>query len=277
MGRVISCSARKENDVHIKPFLDVQIRHAEEHSNFSFGYDDIDSVFGQTEEHCPLYGGRPAETPEMFEKDIEWIYDKGIGLKLTLQNKFITDDKYKESKPFLKEYHRKGNAVITATDKLAEYIRNDFPDYKIEASCIQDITDNEHYEKVVAKNLYDTIVLPIHSNDDLKFIESIKRKDLLRLFMNIECSYNCPSKVCYGTTSKINREEKRKFMCSLIHLGMERSFYNDDINWSEFYFDLPMYEKMGISKFKLVAPHEEQQRTALMYKRNHQMLAKSAK
>ena len=229
MGRVISCSARKENDVHIKPFLDVQIRHAEEHSNFSFGYDDIDSVFGQTEEHCPLYGGRPAETPEMLELDIKWIYDKGIGMKLTLQNKFITDDKYKESKPFLKEYHRKGNAVITATDKLAEYIRNDFPDYKIEASCIQDITDNEHYEKKVATGLYDTIVLPIHCNDDLKFIESIKRKDLLRLFMNIECSYNCPSKVCYGTTSKINREEKRKFMCSLIHLGMERTFYNDDI------------------------------------------------
>ena len=275
MGRVISCSARKQWDVHIKAFLDSHIRHAEEHSNFSFGYDDIDSVFGQTEEHCPLYGGRPAETPEMLELDIKWIYDKGIGMKLTLQNKFITDDK--ESKPFLKEYHRKGNAVITATDKLAEYIRNDFPDYKIEASCIQDITDNEHYEKKVATGLYDTIVLPIHCNDDLKFIESIKRKDLLRLFMNIECSYNCPSKVCYGTTSKINREEKRKFMCSLIHLGMERSFYNDDINWSEFYFDLPMYEKMGISKFKLVPPKEDQQRTALMYKRNHQWLAKSAK
>ena len=275
--RKISCSARKQWDVHIKAFLDNHIRHAEEHSNFSFSYEDIDSVFGQTEEHCPLYGGRPAQMPEMFEKDIKWIYDKGIGLKLTLQNKFITDEKYKESKTFLKEYHRKGNAVITATDKLAEYIRNDFPDYKIEASCIQDITDNEHYEKVVAKNLYDTIVLPIHSNDDLKFIESIKRKDLLRLFMNIECSYNCPSKVCYGTTSKINREERKGMICSLIHLGMERTFYNDDITWSQFYFDLPKYEQMGISKFKLVAPHEEQQRTALMYKRNHKMLANSAK
>ena len=276
MGRIISCSARKQWDVHIKAFLDSHIRHAEEYSNFSFGYDDIDSVFGQTEEHCPLYGGRPAETPEMLELDIKWIYDKGIGMKLTLQNKFITDDKYKESKPFLKEYHRKGNAVITATDKLAEYIRNDFPDYKIEASCIQDITDNEQYEKKVATGLYDTIVLPIHCNDDMRFIKNIKRKDLLRLFMNIECSYNCPSKVCYGTTSKINREERKGMICSLIHLGIERTFYNDDITWSQFYFDLPMYEKMGVQKFKLVAPHEEQQRTALMYKRNYQMLAKTA-
>jgi len=76
---------------------------------------------------------------------------------------------------------------------------------------------------------------------------------------------------------KINLLLKKTFVCSLIHLGQERSFYNDDIKWDEFYFDLPMYEKMGIQKFKLVAPHEEQQRTALMYKRNHQMLANSAK
>ena len=208
MGRVISCSARKQWDVHIKAFLDSHIRHAEEHSNFSFGYDDIDSVFGQTEEHCPLYGGRPAETPEMFGKDIEWIYDKGIGLKLTLQNKFITDDKYKESKPFLKEYHRKGNAVITATDKLAEYIRNDFPDYKIEASCIQDIVSAEKLEQKISLGLYNTVVLPIHMNDDIKFLEGIKDKEKIRLFLNVECSYLCPKKVCYGTTSKINIDER---------------------------------------------------------------------
>ena len=274
----ISCSSRaKEPWRPIQDHLDLHIRTAWEHSNFRFSYDDIDSVYGQVEEYIPLYGGRPAEVPEIMKEDVSWIYDKGIGVKLTLQNKFITDKAYKDSKPALKEYNKKGNSIIVTLDKLAEYIKNDFPNYNIEASCIQDITDNEHYEKKVATGLYDTIVLPIHCNDDMKFIESIKRKDLLRLFMNIECSYNCPSKVCYGTTSKINREEKRKFICSLIHLGMERSFYNDDINWSEFYFDLPMYEKMGISKFKLVPPKEDQQRTALMYKRNHQWLAKSAK
>ena len=63
----------------------------------------------------------------------------------------------------------------------------------------------------------------------------------------------------------------------MIHLGQERSFYNDDINWSEFYFDLKKYEAMGIEKFKLVYPSEQQQRTELMYKKNHNKLAKSVK
>jgi hypothetical protein len=280
----ISCSSRaKEPWRPIQDHLDLHIRTAWEHSNFRFSYDDIDSVYGQVEEYIPLYGGRPAEVPEIMKEDVSWIYDKGIGVKLTLQNKFITDKAYKDSKSALKEYNKKGNSIIVTLDKLAEYIKNDFPNYNIEASCIQDITDNEHYEKKVATGLYDTIVLPIHCNDDMKFIESIKRKDLLRLFMNIECSYNCPSKVCYGPTSKLNTEQlgqeksNKKFMCSLIDFGQERTFYKDDINWREFYFDLPMYEKMGITKFKLVTPTEQQQRTALMYKKNRSWLIKKKK
>ena len=280
----ISCSSRNKKPwVPIQEHLDLHIKTAENYSNFKFSYDDVDSVYGQVVEYIPLYGGRPAEVPEIMKKDVSWIYDKGIGVKLTLQNKFITDKAYKESKPALKEYNKKGNSIIVATDKLAEYVKNDFPNYNIEASCIQDITDNEKLEQKVSLGLYDTIVLPIHCNDDIKFIKSIKRKDLIRLFMNIECSYNCPSKVCYGITSKLNTERvfeensKRKFTCSLIDFGMERTFYKDDITWWKFYFDLPMYEKMGITKFKLVTPNEQQQRTALMYKKNRSWLIKKKK
>ena len=272
----ISCSSRaKEPGVPIQVHLDLHIERAKRFAPFNFKYEDIDCVYGQVEEYIPLYGGRPAYWPEIMKHDLPFVYDNGIGVKLTLQNKTPTEEAYKKSKSALKEYNRKGNAVIVNSDKLAEWIKNDFSNYNIEASCIQDITDNEKFEKKAALGLYDTIVLPIHCNDDMKFIESIKRKDLLRLFMNIECSYNCPSKTCYGTTSKINLELKRKFVCSLIHLGQERSFYNDDIKWDEFYFDLKKYEAMGINKFKLVTPIEQQQRTALMYKRNHNQLARS--
>ena len=65
--------------------------------------------------------------------------------------------------------------------------------------------------------------------------------------------------------------------CSFYDLGLERTFYNDDINWSEFYFDLPMYEKMGISNFKLVSPWEYQQRTFIMYEKNKAAMPVSIK
>lgn len=175
---------------------------------------------------------------------------------------------YDESKPFLKYYNRKGNAIITATDELAVRIRQDFPDYQIEASAVQDVTNYTKLEKAIDSKLYDTIVLPIYMNDDTDFLKIIKDKKQIRLFLNVECSYTCPKKVCYGTTSKINAGKEIKMQCSFWDLKMPRTFYNDEIDWSTFYFDKSKFDAMGFNKYKLVPPWEDQQRTWLMYKSN---------
>ncbi len=268
----ISCSARKDWQYHIKDWLDFFRSHAKIHSNFQFQYKDIDYAFGQVEGNTSLFGGRIADGINLTRVDVYWLYDKGIGLKLPLTNKFISDKQYKESKPFLKQYHRKGNAIITATDKLAEYIKEDFSDYKIEASCIHDIVTAEKLKKKISLKLYDTIVLPIHMNDDIKFLKSIKDKKIIRLFLNAECSYLCPKKVCYGTTSKINIGEKDKMMCSFWDFGLERTFYKDHIDWNNFYFDKSKFDKIGFTKYKLLPSWENQQRTVTMYKKNRKLL-----
>ena len=264
----ISCSARKGWQYHIKDWLDFFCSHAKIHSNFQYGYEDIDYAFGQVEGTTTLWGGRIADSINLTKVDIYWLYDHAIGLKLPLTNKFITIDQYKESKPFLKQYHRKGNAILTATDTLAKYIKQDFPDYEIEASCIQDIVTTKNLKKKISLGLYDTIVLPIHMNDDIKFLKSIKDKKIIRLFLNVECSYSCPKKICYGTTSQVNIGAKEKMMCSFYNLGMDRTFYKDHINWNEFYFDKSKFDRIGITKYKLIPPYEAQQRTVIMYEKN---------
>ena len=266
----ISCSARKLWTEHISHWLDFYFSHAKIHSNFQFNYKDIDYVFGTVDSETSqqpkqLWGGRVNNSLNLSKIDVYWLYDNGIGIKLPLSTKFISDDTYLKSKPLLKQYHRKGNAIITATDELAKYIKEDFPDYQIEASCIQDIVNTEKLEQKVSLGLYDTIVLPIHMNDDIKFLEGIKDKEKIRLFLNVECSYVCPEKVCYGTTSKINTGEKHKMMCSFWDFGMERTFYKDHINWGEFYFDKSKFDKIGITKYKLLPSWENQQRTEIMY------------
>ena len=105
-------------------------------------------------------------------------------------------------------------------------------------------------------------------NDDIEFLKKIKDKEQIRLFINAECSYTCPKKVCYNLTSKINAGTEEKMQCSFWELGLERTFYNDDINWSEYYFDKSKFDKMGFSKYKLVPPWESQQRTFIMYEKN---------
>jgi len=272
----ISCSARKPWHYHIKDWLDFQRSHTKIHSNFQFNYKDIDYVFGQVEGNTHLFGGRITYI-NLTRIDVYWLYDKGIGLKMPLTNKFISDKWYKESKPFLKQYHRKGNAIITATDELAKHIKNDFPDYQIEASCIQDIVTAGKLKKKTSLGVYDTIVLPIHMNDDVKFLKRIKEKEKIRLFLNVECSYSCPKKICYGTTSKINvgEKERKDFKCSFWDFGMERTFHKDHIDWNNFYFDKAKFNKIGFTKYKLLPSWENQQQTVIMYKKNRKLIGKA--
>ena len=279
MKMKISCSARKSWQYHIKDWLDFQRSHTKIHSNFQFNYKDIDHAFGKVEGNTSLSGGRIGDGINLTRIDVYWLYDKGIGLKIPLTNKFISDKQYKESKPFLKQYHRKGNAIITATDELAKHIKNDFPDYQIEASCIQDIVTAGKLKKKTSLGVYDTIVLPIHMNDDIKFLKNIKDKKIIRLFLNVECSYSCPKKVCYGTTSKINvgEKEQKDFKCSFWDFGLERTFHKDHIDWNNFYFDKAKFDKIGFTKYKLLPSWENQQRTVIMYKKNRKLIRKAIK
>ena len=262
----ISCSARKDWQYHISDWIDFEKTHAKIHSGLEFDYEDIDYVFGNTEDTAPLWGGRMTDVINLTKVDIYWLYGKGIGYKATLSSRSMSDADYKNTKEMLKIYHREGNAIITAVDKLAGRIKNDFPKYKIEASAVMDITTKEHLNKVIDTGLYDTIVLPMCANDDTKFLESINNKDQIRLFINAECSYTCPKKVCYGTLSQINKEKTDKMICSHYDLKMPRTFYDDSIDWNNFYFDKDKFDKMGFSNYKLLPSWEARQRTHIMYR-----------
>jgi len=264
----ISCSGRKPREVAIEHWLNFMRSHAKTHSNFVFENEDIDYVFGQTEEYCPLWGGRIASVSNLSRVDVYCLYDNDIGVKLPLSTKVFTEDAYQETQLLLRQYHREGNSILTGTHKLAERIKQDFPKYKIEASAVFDIVTEEKLNKTIETNLYDTIVLPICMNDDLDFLKGIKDKEQIRLFMNAECSYTCPQKICYGSTSRINQGkiEPTEMKCSHWDLNLPRTFYDDSVDWNNFYFDKSIYDKMGFSNYKLVPSWATQQRTFIMYK-----------
>ncbi len=274
---MISCSARKMVQFHIRDWLDLHRSYAKIHGGIEFEFEDIDYAFGVVEGVSTLWGGRAQIAGhgdlELTKVDEYWLYDHNIGVKLPFTTKVFNDELYNKSLDILKWYHRKGNAIITYHDELGRRIKEDFPDYKIEASCIQDINNIEKWNEKISLGIYDEIVLPIHLNDDIEFLKSIKEKEKLRLFLNVECSYNCPQKVCYGVTSKINAglREQGTMLCSLLDFGMPRTFYNDEIDWSTFYFDKQLFDGMGIDKYKLVPPIENAQRIPLMLEKNKDM------
>jgi hypothetical protein len=200
----------------------------------------IDSVFGFVERSV-LYGGRAYLVPELTQDDVRSLYANGIGLRLPLTNHYVTRAEFESEQPLLEKYHRAGNSVITTNDDLARWIRAEFPLYHIEASAIKNIDSLSKLER--AFRCYDSVVLPAVSNDDTAFLESIREKGRVRLFLNAGCAYNCPSKICYPSISKMNKYQGAQFRCSQSLIVREVRMHD---------FDQQRYTDMGFARFKLL-------------------------
>jgi hypothetical protein len=202
---------------------------------------EIDSLFGFVE-RSTLYGGRFFTRRELSERDVFQLNNAGIGIRLPMSNHFVERDEYEENLPLLEKYHRPGNSIIVTNDDLAKWIRQDFPDYQIDASVIKNI--KTHRKISAALELYDLVVLPMSLNEDFGFLEKIEAKERIILFANAGCALTCPSKICYVSISKKNKDANAEFQCSQKLKARELEGMVD--------FPLQPYIDLGFHRFKLL-------------------------
>jgi hypothetical protein len=208
--------------------------------------EQIDSFFGFTEAST-LYGGRFFHNTELSRYDVRSLYKMNINLRLPLTNHYATPEEYEENQPFLEKYHRPGNSLIITNDELAGWVKVDFPDYKLEASVIKNINTLRKVE--AAFEIYDTVILPMASNDDEALLKSIDNKKNITLFANAGCAYTCPSKICYVSISKANKaNDNSLFKCS--QKLKERNMIG------MYDFDLDHLQDLGFERFKLLRPRQ---------------------
>ncbi|MFO7828711.1 MAG: hypothetical protein R6V23_08840 [Bacteroidales bacterium] len=189
----ISARGKKQN-LPVKKYLE---------TNFpNFLLNKIDSIFGFVEQST-LYSGRPFLHPQLSGKDIEFLYDNNIGVRIPFTNHFFNDDEYKKNQKILEKYHKDGNSLIITNNELAKRIKNDYPKYHIEASILKEIDTIEKID--AALNLYDTIVLPMNVNRKKDLLQNIKQKHRITLFGNAGCALTCPNRICYEYISKRNK------------------------------------------------------------------------
>ena len=127
-------------------------------------------------------------------------------------------------------------------DDLAIWIRQDFPDYRVDASVIKNIKTHEMIDE--ALEMYDSVVLPMRLNEDLEFLEKIKAKDRITIFANAGCALTCPSKLCYLSFSELNKGKGGEFQCALMFKDRELKRMKD--------FPLQPYVDLGFKRFKLL-------------------------
>ena len=204
-------------------------------------FEQIDSVFGFVE-RSTLYGGRIFERRQLSDADINHLGRLGIGLRIPFTNHDVTRQEYEDNRPLIEKYHNSLNSVICTNDDLAAWIKEDYPEYDIEASVIKNIDDLRKLEK--ALEIYTTVVLPMTANRNNPFLDSIEQKNRIRLFANAGCALTCPAKICYPSISQINKYKGGEFLCSQSLKDREMIGMVD--------FDLEALCDKGFNKFKLL-------------------------
>jgi hypothetical protein len=208
--------------------------------------EQLNSFFGFAE-GSTLYGGRFFDCTELSRYDIRSMYKMGINLRLPLTNHHASPEEYEENQPFLEKYYRPGNSLIITNDQLAGWIRADFPEYRLEASVIKNINNVKKVD--AAFKIYDTVILPMASNNDEAFLKSLDRKEDITLFANAGCALTCPSRICYPSISKANKVgDKELFQCS------QKLKERNTIGMYD--FDLDKLRSMGFERFKLLRPRK---------------------
>jgi collagenase-like PrtC family protease len=202
---------------------------------------EIDSLFGFVE-RSTLYGGRVFAERELSDRDVFQLNNAGIGIRLSMSNHFVRRDEYERNLPLLQKYYRPCNSIIVTNDKLARWIRRDFPNYQIDASVIKNLKTQRKINE--ALKLYDSVVLPMRLNQNLDFLEKIEAKDRITLFANAGCALTCPSKLCYLSISRINKGKGGEFQCSQMIKDRELLGMVD--------FPLQPYIDRGFHRFKLL-------------------------
>ena len=207
---------------------------------------EIESIFGFVESST-LYGGRPFLQKELSERDVRQLNNAGIGVRLPMSNHYVTREEYDTNCELLQKYHRKENSIIVTNDKLAKWIRQDFPLFRLDASVIKNIHTYKQIDQ--ALEIYDDVVLPMDTNDNISFLEKIEAKNRIILFANAGCALNCPSKICYASISK-----KNKFDDKLIgekEVSWSRALkHREQLGMVD--FDLGSLMELGFFQFKLL-------------------------
>ena len=202
---------------------------------------EIDSLFGFVEP-SELYGGRPYRARELSDRDVFDLNNAGIGVRLPMSNHSVERDEYERNLPLFDKYHRPGNFIIVTNDKLATWLRQDFPDYHVDASVIKNIKTHRKIDE--ALKLYDSVVLPMRLNEDLEFLEKITEKDRIVLFANAGCALTCPAKLCYPSISRFNKGTGDEIECS------QPIKERDLLGMVD--FPLKPYVDLGFHRFKLL-------------------------
>ncbi|MDC7294346.1 MULTISPECIES: hypothetical protein [unclassified Butyrivibrio] len=193
------------------------------------------------------------------------INKKNIPVRFTFTNPLIKEEDLAD--PFcnfcLKEGDNGMNEVLVFSPILEEYIRENYPSYKIDSTTCKEIKSVETLNAELEKD-YKYVVLDYNMNNQWDLIEQLNHKDKLEVLINALCVPNCERRGDHYKNIALNQKivqenrnlppEKRKHiipwtckygdMNCLYTIQDYPTFVSPELIWEK-------YVPMGINNFKI--------------------------
>ncbi len=133
--------------------------------------------------------------PRAIAAIIQTLNERGIPLRFTFTNPLLKKEHLGDSfsNNLLRIADNGMNEVIVMSPLLEEYIRKNYPNYKITSSTCKQIEDIEGVKEELKKD-YKYVVLDYNFNNKFDLLEQIPQEDRDRceILVNACCQPNCP-------------------------------------------------------------------------------------
>lgn len=144
------------------------------------------------------------------------------------------------------------NEVVVASDLLEEYIRKNYPNYKIISSTTKCLTNLQDANKELNNDYYQ-ICLDYNLNHNFDFLNSLtqENKDKVELLINAICPPGCPNRKLHyklNGLSALTYQNRYEIECQIQPGINTLNSYKNSIQPDEIF---GIYQDIGISHFKL--------------------------
>lgn len=130
---------------------------------------------------------------EIIKQVTKAFNSRGVPLRFTFTNPLIEEKHLGD--PFCNKVMRMCdnglNEVIVLSTILEEYIRKNYPSYKITSSTCKEIRNADELSAELEKD-YHYVVLDYNWNNNFEFLETLPHKEKCELLINACCVPNCP-------------------------------------------------------------------------------------
>lgn len=181
--------------------------HCDFNTMFIYMYQNCPQFFHDGFEIASIYGTFPQSLwnggrsiggtcNRTFVRTVVRNFNKmNIPLRFTFSNPLITEEHLDDEfcNFVLKTAENGMNGVIVVSPVLEQYIRENYPGYKITSSTCKRITDIDTLNSEIEKD-YDIVVIDYDFNNKFDLLEQVKNKEKCEILVNACCRPNCPNR-----------------------------------------------------------------------------------